>query len=145
MTEMQAKFNQQIASFATQASSAKKENYANSAPKADGETRRSQRAPYSVAAWRLVKTEDKVTMNGKDYHWCTKDHYSGSQKYNGMYADHKQLDHDSWRKSIDDKRATRNSGKNQNNNAAPAPAPSAAPAAAQKLTLNDRLCNAFCT
>ena len=84
-------------------------------------------------------------MNGNDYHWCTKDHYSGSQKYNGMYANHKQEDHDSWRKSIDDKHATCNSGKNQNNNAAPAPAPSAAPAAAQKLTLNDKLCNAFCT
>ncbi len=62
-----------------------------------------------------------------------------------MYADHKEKDHDSWRKSIDNKRATCNSIKNQNNNAAPAPAPSAAPATAQKLMLNDKLCNALCT
>jgi hypothetical protein len=89
--------------------------------------------------------EDKVTMNGNGYHWCTKDHYSGGQKYNRMYANHKEKDHDSWRKLIDDKRATCNSIKNQNNNAAPAPVPSAAPAAAQKLTLNDKLCNACCT
>jgi hypothetical protein len=84
-------------------------------------------------------------MNGNNYHWYTKDHYSGGQKYNRMNANHEQEDHDSWHKSIDDKRATRNSIKNQNNNAASAPAPSAAPAAAQKLTLNDKLCNAFCT
>ena len=84
-------------------------------------------------------------MNGNNYHWCTKDHYSGGQKYNGMYANHEEKDHDSWRKLIDDKRATCNSIKNQNNNAAPAPAPSAAPATAQKLMLNDKLCNALCT
>jgi hypothetical protein len=145
LTEMQAKFKK-VASFATQqASSITKENSANSAPKPNGESRRSQRAPYTVAAWRLVKTEDTVTMNGNNYHWCTKDHFSGGEKYNGMYADHKPEDHDSWRKAIDDKRAKRNSVKNQNNNAAPASAPSPAPAAASKLTLNDKLCNAFCT
>ncbi len=89
--------------------------------------------------------EDTVTMNGNSYHWCTKDHYSGGKKYNGMYADHKPEDHDSWRKAINDKHAKHNSVKNQNNNAAPASAPSPAPAAALKLTLNDKLRNAFCT
>jgi hypothetical protein len=29
--------------------------------------------PYTVAAWRLVKKEENVTVNGKDYHWCTGD------------------------------------------------------------------------
>ena len=148
LTEMQAKFDQQVASFATQQWGGNNTNNQSSSSKSDSRSCRSKKepyTPYTVAAWRLVKTEDKVTMNGNNYHWHTKDHYSGGQKYNGMYANHKEKDHDSWRKSIDDKRAPRNLIKNQNNNAAPAPAPSAAPAAAQKLTLNDKLCNAFCT
>lgn len=58
---------------------------------------REKRAPYTVAAWCLTKTEDKVSQNGKDYFWCTGDHWSGGTKYNGMYADHKTCDHASWR------------------------------------------------
>jgi hypothetical protein len=148
LTEMQVKFDQQVASFATQQWGGNNTNNQSSSSNSDSRSRRSKKepyTPYTVAAWRLIKTGDKVIMNGNNYHWCTKDHYSGGQKYNGMYAKHKEIDHDSWRKLIDDKRATRNSIKNQNNNATPAPAPSAAPAAAQKLTLNDKLCNAFFT
>jgi hypothetical protein len=93
-----------------------------------------------VAAWRLVEMEDKVTVNGKDYYWCTGDHYSGGKKHNGMYADHKSCDHDSWRKTIDDRRATRNPRKASNDTPA-----AATPAPEIKLTLNDKLRNAFCT
>jgi hypothetical protein len=90
----------------------------------------------------LIKKEDKVTVNGKEYFWCTGNHYSGGEKHNGMYADHKSCDHNSWRKTIDEQRATRNPGKSSTETSAdakPAPAPE------KKLTLNDKLRNAFCT
>ncbi len=41
-------------------------------------------------------------MNGKEYFWCTGDHYSGSEKHNRMYADHKSADCNMWHKIIDD-------------------------------------------
>jgi len=103
LTEMQAKFDKQIASFATQA--AIKENPKDPAPKTD--TRRSKKEHYTVEAWRLIKKEDTVSVKGKNYFWCTGDHWSGGEKHNGMYADHKTCDHDSWRKTVDDKRAAR--------------------------------------
>jgi hypothetical protein len=96
----------------------------------------------------LIKKEDVVTVKGKEYFWCTGDHYSGGEKHNGMYADHKSCDHDSWRKRIDDQRATRNpGGKSSTETPTDAkPAPLLTPAAlGQKLTLNDKLRNAFCT
>jgi hypothetical protein len=65
-----------------------------------------QKQPYTVAAWRLVKKEDKLTVNGKDYHWCTSNHYSSIVKHNRMYADHKSNDHDIWWKSMDDRCTT---------------------------------------
>jgi hypothetical protein len=73
MTEMQAKFEQQVGLFAAQAAN-NKEN--NPAPKSNTGSSRSKKAPYTVAAWCLVKKEDKVTVNGKDYFWCTGDHSS---------------------------------------------------------------------
>ena len=46
-------------------------------------------------------------MDGRDYHWCTKDNWSGGEVHNGMYAQHKECGHDAWRKEIDDTRATK--------------------------------------
>ncbi len=66
--------------------------------------------------------------------------YSGGEKHNGMYADHKSANHDMWRKTIDDHCVTCTSGNSSNDTPAPA-----TPAIAQKLTLNDKLWNAFCT
>jgi hypothetical protein len=137
LTEMQAKFEQQIASFTTQGTN-NKEN--NPAPKSDAGSCCSNKAPYTVAAWHLVKKEDKVTVNGKDYFWCTEDHYSGGEKYNGMYADHKSADHNMWNKTIDECSVTCTSGKSSNGTPAPA-----TPANAQKVTLNNKLQNAFFT
>jgi hypothetical protein len=57
-----------------------------------------------------------------------------------MYADHKSADHDMWRKTIDDCRVTRTSGKSSNDTPVPA-----TPIIEQKFTLNDKLWNAFCT
>jgi hypothetical protein len=131
LTEMQAKFKQQVASFATQATNNKETN---PAPKSDAGSCRSKKAPYTVAAWCLVKKKNKVTVNGKDYFWCTGNHYSGGEKYHGMYADHKSAHHNMWRKTIDDHRVTCTSGKSSNDTPAPA-----TPAIAQKLTLNNKL------
>ncbi len=94
-------------------------------------------------AWRLIKKEDMVTVNGKYYLWCTGDHYSGSEKYNGMYADHKSSKHDAWHENMDDLCAARGSG-NKPSNEAPTPV-AAAPPQKQKLTLNNKLHNTFCT
>ena len=138
LTEMQAKFDKQIASFATQA--AIKENPKDPAPKTD--TRRSKKEHYTVEAWRLIKKEDTVSVKGKNYFWCTGDHWSGGEKHNGMYADHKTCDHDSWRKTVDDRRAARNPGKSSNDTPTPASTPTNPD---MKLSLNDKLRNAFCT
>jgi hypothetical protein len=57
-----------------------------------------------------------------------------------MYADHKSADHNMWRKTIDDCCITQLSGKLWYDTPAPA-----TPAIAQKLTLNKKNWNAFCT
>ncbi len=63
LTEMQAKFEQQVAAFATQQQSGgNKEKTENS--KSEDSSRRGKKEPYTVASWRLVKKEDKVTVNG---------------------------------------------------------------------------------
>ena len=84
-----------------------------------------------------------VTVNGIDYHWCTGDHYSGGEKHNGMYADHISSKHDAWRKNKDDLCAARGSGNKPSNEAPTSIA--AAPPQKQKLALNNKLRNAFCT
>ena len=137
---MQAKFDQQVAAFATQQQpGGSKDN----GPKPDGGSRRSKKEPYTVHAWRLIKKEDSVSVNGREYFWCVGDHYSGGVKYNGMYADHKSCDHDSWRKTIDEKREKRNpSGKSSDGATADT---KTATTQEKRLTLNDKLRNAFCT
>jgi hypothetical protein len=58
-----------------------------------------------------------------------------------MYANHKSSDHATLRKSFDDAKAIQNSGKISNES----PSPAAASVSAQKLALNDKLQNVFCT
>jgi hypothetical protein len=101
----------------------------------------SKKDPYTVAAWKLTKKEDKVQMHSKDYFWCTGNHWSGGTKHNGMYADHKSCDHTSWRSCMDKrcKNGNENNGQLNETPSKPVEAPS------QKLALNDKLCNAFCT
>jgi len=140
LAEMQAKFEQQVAAFATQQQSG-----VNKEPKPEGGgNRRGKKEPYTVAAWRLIKKEDKVTVNGKEYFWCTGDHYSGGEKHNGMYADHKSCNHDSWHKTIDERRAKTNPATSKPSSEPPTETKSDA-APEKKLTLNDKLKNAFCT
>jgi hypothetical protein len=141
LTELQAKFDQQVSSFATQQSAHNKEN--SSSKTLDNGSRCSKRAPYTVAAWQLIKKEDKVTVNGKDYFWCTGNHFSGGEKHNGMYADHKTCDHDAWRKNPDAGRANLKSGKAPSDSQA-ATTPTPDKASEKKLTLNNKLRNAFC-
>jgi hypothetical protein len=142
LTKMQAKFEQQVAAFATQQQSGRnKEKTDNS--KSEGGSRHGKREPYTVAAWQLIKKDDKVTVNGKEYFWCTGDHYSGGEKHNGMYADHISCDHDSWRKAIDEKRTKSNQNRKPSTGIPVDTKPAAA--SEKKLTLNDKLRNAFCT
>jgi hypothetical protein len=141
LIEMQAKFDHQIASFVTQAKNDKVAPSTNSSTSANS-TRRNKHDPYTVATWRLTKKEDTVVVNGREFYWCIGDHWSGGEKYNGMYTDHKPCDHDAWRKKIDDFHATRGSEKKPSSGT---PASVSASTPAQKLTLNDKLRNAFCT
>ena len=60
-----------------------------------------------------------------------------------MYADHKSCDHDSWRKTIDERRAKGNSSGKPTTDTPTDTKPAAAPE--KKLTLNEKLRNAFCT
>ena len=96
----------------------------------------------------MIKKEDVVTVKSKEYFWCTGNHYSSGEKHNGMYADNKSFDHDSWHKRIDDQCATRNPG-GKSLTETPADKKSAhllTPATlGQKLTLNNKHHNAFCT
>jgi hypothetical protein len=138
LTEMQIIFEQQVALFATQAAKIK-DNKKDPDPKT--EPRCSKKEPYTVAAWCLIKKEDKVIVNSKDYFWSTGNHRSGGEKHNGIYADHKSADHDNWRKTIDDHHtAALNPGKSTNETPAPISSESS-----KKLALNDKLWNAFCT
>jgi hypothetical protein len=144
VAELQAKLESrvnQVVALATQA----KKAIATDSYNGDegGDTHHSKRDPYTVAAWRLTKKEDKVCMHGKDYFWCTGNHWSGGIKHNGMYADHKTCDHDSWRSRMDERRknGNRNDGQSKETKETPSK-PAEGPS--QKLALNDKLCKAFC-
>ncbi len=68
VAELQAKLENQDKHVVALATQAKKEP--SSVPAIEGEagsTRHSKREPYTVAAWRLTKKNDKVCMHGKDY------------------------------------------------------------------------------
>ena len=144
VAELQAKLETQDKRVIALATQAKKEPASDTPTGSTGEpggARRSKRDPYTIAAWRLIKKEDKVTVQGRDYFWCTDDHWSGGVKHNGMYADHKTCDHGAWRSRMDERRKGYNgeSKETKETSSKPAEAPS------QKLTLNDKLRNAFCT
>ncbi len=125
----------QILSFATQA---KKE--ITPVIDANNKTCRGKKdRPYIVPAWRLIKKEDTVVVNGKTYHWCIGEHYSGGTKHNGMYADHKLYDHEAWQARIEVERNARFNGRK------PVKAPKSEELPTQKLGLNDKFCNTFCT
>jgi hypothetical protein len=141
LTEMQARFDKQIAFFAMQANNEKTTPAASTSNPTPNGNRHSKRDPYTVAAWHLIKKEDTVIVNSREFHWCTGDHYSRGEKHNGMHANHKSSDQDKWRKDMDDRCAARYPG-NKFSTETPAPI---ATTPSQKLTLNDKLCNAFCT
>ena len=62
--------------------------------------RNNRNTPYMVSAWRLEKKGESHTKDGIEWHWCTKDCYSGGVVHNGMYARHKTYEHDAWRKDL---------------------------------------------
>ncbi len=139
VAELQAKLENQDKRVVALATQAKKETASNPATEGEGGSARcSKRDPYTVAAWRLTKKEDKVSMHGKDYFWCTGDHWSGGTKHNGMYANHKTCNHESWRSCMDEHQKGYND-QSKETPSKPAEGPS------QKLALNDKLRNTFCT
>ena len=67
--------------------------------------RNTQKWPYTVDAWRLVKKEDTVTFDENTWYWCTKDHYSKWIVHNGMYALHKTCENDACHKNLDERKS----------------------------------------
>jgi hypothetical protein len=137
VSELQSKLEKQVAAFATQA----KKEITPVINEIKGPPHNKKDGPYTVAPWRMIRKEDMVTNDGKTYHWCTGDHYSGSVKHNGMYADHKCCDHEAWRARIN----TNRTNACDNNGKAPVEALKSKEAPTQKLALNNKLRNAFCT
>ena len=45
-----------------------------------------QKGPYTVNVWGLVKKEDTVTVDEKTWYWCTKDRYSKGIVYTRIYT-----------------------------------------------------------
>jgi hypothetical protein len=68
LTEMQARFDKQIASFATQANNKKTTPAASTSNPTPNGNCHSKRDPYTVAAWCLIKKEDTVIINGREFH-----------------------------------------------------------------------------
>jgi hypothetical protein len=63
LTEIQAKFDQQIASFATETKDKKGATTAFTSNLNSNGNCWSKQSPYTVAAWRLIKKENMVTVN----------------------------------------------------------------------------------
>jgi hypothetical protein len=142
VAELQAKFKNQVKQVVALATQAKKEITLDSNNGGEGGgPHRSKSDPSTVAAWQLTKKEDKVQMHGKAYFWCTGNHWSDGTKHNGMYADHKSCDHNSWRPRMDERHKNGNGNNGQSNETPSKPVE----ATSQKLALNDKLCKAFCT
>ena len=137
VAELQLKLNKQVIALATQE---KKEVTPNAGGGGGGSHHVKRDGPYTVPAWRLIKKEEKVINNGKEYYWCTGDHYSGGIKHNRMYADHKACNHDARRSKMDV--CCTSSNKDKKSNKTPSKLSNDSN---QKLTLNNKLCNAFCT
>ena len=97
--------------------------------------------PYTVSSWRLEKKGESQTKYGIEWHWCTKDHYSGGVVHNGMLARHNTCEHDAWQQDFDEKKAN---GKKYNAN--PRATPSTAPNAdAKKFGFSESLRTVMCT
>ena len=96
---------------------------------------------YTVAASRLEKKGESHNKDEIEWHWCTKEHYSGGVVHNGMYACYKTYEHDAWQKNFDEKKAKGKTFKaNQN-----ATSNTAQKADAKKLALTKSLRTAMCT
>jgi hypothetical protein len=105
VAKLQLKLIKQVIALATQE---KKVDTPDAGVGRGSSCRRKRDGPYTILAWHLIKKEDKVINNGKEYYWCTGDHYSGGVKHNGMYADHKTCNHDAWRFKMDERCTSRN-------------------------------------
>ena len=64
----------------------------------DGNKKKKKGGHYCVEGWRLEKKGESLMKDDKEWHWCTKDHYSDVKVKNGMCARHKTDEHD-WSKT----------------------------------------------
>ena len=103
--------------------------------------RTNRNTPYTVAAWILEKKVESQTKDGIEWHWCTKNHYSGVVVHNGMYTRHNTYEHYAWRKEFDERKAN---GKTSKANPS-ATSNTSQNADAKKLTLSESLSTAMCT
>jgi hypothetical protein len=137
VAEIQLKLDKQVITLATQ----EKKEVTPDAGVGRGSSCRGKRdSPYTIPAWHLIKKVDKFINNGKEYYWCTGDYFSGGVKHNGMHADYKTCNHNAWRSKMDERRTSRNKDKKSNKTPS-----NPSNDSNQKLTLNNKLCNAFCT
>ena len=118
-------------------------NQSGSNPNNSDGNRRSQKQPYTVKPWRLEFKGPSREVDGKTWHWCTGDHYSGGKVHNGMYSMHETKDHDTWRKEQDERnsRSRSRTPPPHSNHSAPA----GTDAEKKKLALGERLRTALTT
>ena len=142
--QLKAEVNRTTIALATV--STKKEALSGADAGAPSINRRGKRQPYTVKEFRLQFKGDSIMVGGQQYFWCVKDHYSGGQKYNGMYCLHKTDEHDAWRKELDElkhkQRQARGSSAPRTSTTAPKPD---GDAEKKKLALSESLRTALCT
>ncbi len=137
VAKLQLKLNKQVIALVTK----EKKEVTPDAGVGRGSSHRSKRDnPYTVLAWCLIKKEDKVINHWREYYWCTGDCYSGGVKHNGVYAVHKTCNHNAWRSKMEELCTSRNKDKKSDKTPAYPSNDSN-----QKLTLNYKLRNSFCT
>ncbi len=108
VAELQSKLDRQVIALATKEN---KEVTPDAGGGESGSCCRKRDGHYTIPVWHLIKKEDKVVNNGKEYFWCTGDNYSSSVKHNDMYADHKTCNCNEWRSKMDERCTSRNKGK----------------------------------
>ena len=65
---------------------------------------------HTVPDWKLEFKGTTMQRNGKEYSWCTEDHWSAGIKHNGMYQLHDTHGHADWRKRVDAEKAAKRDG-----------------------------------
>jgi hypothetical protein len=139
VAKLQLKLNKQVIALATQ----EKKEVTPDAGVGSGSSCRSKRdGPYTVPAWHLIKKEDKVIDNEKNTIGALEIITAVMLNTAGCMLITRLVicDHDAWRSKIDERHTSRNKDKESNETPS-----NPSNDLNQKLTFNNKLCNAFCT